>query len=159
VKSPEDEEVLKLKLGAELSVLRSPAAIPADKVKVQVIVDPADKAVPPEFVSVLVPSVQLTEETPVLGVATDMLVTDIPDGKVSFTVTEVPDVRPPLLPILNVNVSTPPDGLAADFAKVNDAGSAMVVDTFVQVDAVPPDVAQFAPGVGGDDPPVGSIDA
>ena len=148
-----------LKLGAVGSVFAIPAAIPVDNVTVHVIVDPADKVAPLEFVSVFVPSVQLTEETPVLGETTDMLVTDIPAGRLSFRVTKVPEVTPPLLPILKVNVSEPAEGLVADFAKVNEAGSAIVVDALVHVEAVPPDVVQFSAGVGGEEPPVGSIEA
>jgi len=122
--------------------LLAPAAKPLESVTVQLNNAPAEFRF-----------VQLTELTPVPAVAA---VAVTPAGSWSFTVADVPDAVPPLLPRPIVYVNPPLVNMVAapDLLIVMLEGVLTVVVAPAQLV-----VEQEAPGVAGLDPPVGSTDA
>ena len=122
--------------------LLAPAARPPDSVTVQLNNAPAELRF-----------VQLTELTPVPAVAAVAVTLA---GSWSFTVADVPDAVPPLLPrpIVYVNPPLVNTVAAPDLLIVMLEGVLTVVVALPQLV-----VEQEAPGVAGLDPPVGSTDA
>ncbi len=126
--------------GAEPLVAAWPAGITALSVT-------AHCKIPAVFVQLGVPLMPCTAAT---------LVYVVPAGRRSFTVTDVPDAVPPLLPIAIVYSTVPPVSTVAVpvFDRVKFVGVLTVVDALEHAD-----VEQAIPGVGGAEPPVGSTEA
>ena len=103
--------------------------------------------IPATFVQLGVPLMPCIEDT---------LENDVPAGRRSFTVNDVPDATPPLLPSAIVYSICPPVSTVAEpvLEIVTLTGEFTVVAALAQFALV-----QEGPGVGGELPPVESTDA
>ena len=138
---PAEEGAVVVMVNATVPLL-APAARPLDSVTVQFNNAPAELRF-----------VQLTELTPVPAVAA---VAVTPAGSWSFTVADVPDAVPPLLPRPMVYVNPP----LVNTVAAPDLLIVMLEGVLTVVVALPQLVVeQEEPGVAGLDPPVGSTDA